>query len=309
MKTLVQGGDLRGPAGGHLAMLAFAVLVAGSFALGALVANEVPPLALTAARFLIAALAVAALAQATVGIRRTAFRAPWRYALLGAVFSVYFILMFEGLKTAPPVATAAVFTLTPLMSAGFGWLLLRQRMTPRIMAALLLGAAGALWVIFRGDPVALMRFDIGQGEAVFFVGCVAHALYTPLVRRLNRGESPLVFPVGTFAGGFLVMMAVGGGQVVAVDWLALSGRVWAVIAYLAIVTSAVTLILLQFATLRLPSAKVMAYTYLVPAFVIVWDMALGREAPPARVLVGVAMTALALALLVKGEGPGPAPEA
>ena len=282
-------------------MLLFAALVAGSFALGALVAKVVPPLALTAIRFLIAAVAVAVLAQATVGIPRTAFRAPWRYAVLGAVFSVYFILMFEGLKTAPPVATAAVFTLTPLMSAGFGWWLLGQQMTRRIAAALVLGAAGALWVIFRGDPAALMRFDVGRGEAVFFAGCVAHALYTPLVRRLNRGESPVVFPVGTFAGGFLVMMAFGGGQVAAVDWAALPGWVWAVIAYLAIVTSAFTLILLQFATLRLPSSKVMAYTYLVPAFVIVWDIALGQPAPDARVLVGVAMTALALALLVKGQ--------
>jgi drug/metabolite transporter (DMT)-like permease len=282
-------------------MLLFAALVAGSFALGALVAKVVPPLALTAIRFLIAAVAVAVLAQATVGIPRTAFRAPWRYGLLGAVFSIYFILMFEGLKTAPPVATAAVFTLTPLMSAGFGWWLLGQRLTWRIATALVLGAAGALWVIFRGDPAALMRFDVGRGEAVFFAGCVAHALYTPLVRRLNRGESPVVFPVGTFAGGFLVMMAFGGGQVAAVDWAALPGWVWAVIAYLAIVTSAFTLILLQYATLRLPSSKVMAYTYLVPAFVILWDVALGQPAPDARVLVGVAMTALALALLVKGQ--------
>lgn len=296
-----------GQMGGHLAMLAFSALVAGSFALGALVANEVPPLALTAARFLIAAVAAAALAAALTGIPRSAFRSPWRYALLGAVFSVYFILMFEGLKTAAPVSTAAIFTLTPILSAAFGRLLLGQRMTPRILAALALGAAGAVWVIFRGDPGALLRFELGRGEAIFFVGCIAHALYTPLVRRMNRGESPLVFPIGTFAGGFLVMAAAGGRQIAGVDWLSLPGFFWIVLAYLAIVTSALTLILLQFATLRLPSSKVMAYTYLVPAWVILWDIALGQPAPSPRVLAGVALTAFALLLLLKDEDAGARP--
>ncbi|HCE70317.1 MAG TPA: EamA family transporter, partial [Ruegeria sp.] len=51
-----------------------------------------------------------------------------------------FVLMFEGLKTAPPVSAAAVFTLTPVLSAVAGWLLLRQVTTPRMALALAVGA-------------------------------------------------------------------------------------------------------------------------------------------------------------------------
>lgn len=286
---------------GHAAMLAFSVLVAGSFALGGLIANMISPLALTAVRFALAALAVAALALATAGLPLTTFRAPWRFLVLGGVFAIYFVLMFEGLKTATPVSTAAVFTLTPVMSAGFGYLLLGQRMTQRLVLALGIGAVGALWVIFRGDLAALTRFEVGRGEAVFFAGCIAHALYTPLVRRLNRGESPVVFPVGTFLAGALIVALIGAGDIAATDWLALPALVWIVLAYLAVVTSALTLILLQFATLRLPSAKVMAYTYLTPAFVILWEAMLGNGLPPLHVLPGVILTAGALALLLKDE--------
>jgi len=46
-------------------MLVFSVLVAGSFSLGALVANEIAPLALNAVRFWIAAVLVGAAAYAT----------------------------------------------------------------------------------------------------------------------------------------------------------------------------------------------------------------------------------------------------
>ncbi|SIR12137.1 EamA-like transporter family protein [Paracoccus thiocyanatus] len=177
---------------GHAAMLLFSAAIAGSFSLGARAANLIDPAAISAARFAIAAGVVGGLAMAGPGIPREAFRAPWRYLLLGGLFAAYFVLMFEGLKTALPVSAAAVFTLTPLMSAGFGWLLMRQRMTGRIALALGLGAAGSLWVIFGGDPAALMRLEFGRGEAIYLVGCAAHALYTPLVRRLNRGERPIV---------------------------------------------------------------------------------------------------------------------
>lgn len=294
---------MSGPMRGHLAMLLFSALVAGSFSLGALMANLISPIAFTALRFLLAGVIIGSLVFATTGLTRQALAAPWRYAVLGTIFASYFILMFEGLKTAPAVSAAAVFTLTPVLSAGFGWLLLRQVTTPRIAAALAIGALGALWVIFRADLAALMRFEIGRGEAVYFVGCVAHAVYTPLVRRLNRGESPLVFTFGMLIAGSIVTTIYGWGAIRATDWAALPGIVWIALAYTTIFASAATFLLLQYATLHLPSSKVMAYTYLTPSWVILWQIALGQPAPPLLVAAGVALTALALILLLKEETP------
>ena len=85
--------------------------------------------------------------------------------------------MFEGLKTAQPVSAAAVFTLVPLMAAGFAWVLLRQVLTPRMALALSIGGCGALWVIFKADLAAFLAFDVGRGEAIYFIGCVSHAIY------------------------------------------------------------------------------------------------------------------------------------
>ncbi len=290
---------------GHLAMLAFSVLVAGSFSLGALVANEIEPEAFNALRFWIATAVVGSAMLATHGRPVGAGVAPWRYLILGGLFAIYFVLMFEGLKTAPPVSSAAVFTLTPAMSALFGWLLLRQRMTPRIAFALMIGAAGALWVIFRADLGALLRFEIGVGEAIFFWGCMAHAAYTPMVRKLNRGEAPVVFTFGTLVAGALILTIWAAPTLVKVDWLALPPIVWITILYTAVFASSMTFVLLQFATLRLPSSKVMAYTYLTPAWVILWEVALGGQWPPVWVAAGVVLTAAALVLLLRDESVSP----
>ena len=153
---------------GHLAMLVFSALVAGSFSLGALSANLISPTALNAARFVIAGMVIAVAVAATTGVPKGATRAPWRYLVLGGLFAVYFVLMFEGLKTARPVSAAAVFTLTPVIAAGFGWLLLRQVTTGRMALALAIGAVGALWVIFRADLAALRRFELGVWRSGVF---------------------------------------------------------------------------------------------------------------------------------------------
>lgn len=283
-------------------MLTFSALVAGSFSLGAMTAPLIDPLALSALRFLLAGAIVGAAAFATTGIRRSAAQAPWRYLILGALLAAYFVLMFQGLKTAEPVSTAAVFTLTPALAAGFGWLTLRQRLTRRMALALAIGAVGALWVIFRADPQRLLALQIGKGEVIYFAGCVAHALYAPLVRKFNRGEPAVVFTFGMMIAGWLILTVAGAPAILATDWPALPAIVWITLVYTAVFASAATFVLLQFATLHLPAAKVMAYTYLVPSWVILWEIALGRSAPPALILGGVALSILALLLLLKDEG-------
>ena len=287
------------PMRGHLAMLTFSALVAGSFSLGVLAAPHIDPGALSVVRFVLAGVLVGAAALATTGIPRQAWVAPWRYLVLGGLLATYFVLMFEGLKTAPPVSAAAVFTLTPIMAAGFGWLTLRQRLTGRMALALAIGGIGALWVIFRADLAALRALEIGKGEAIYFIGCIAHAAYAPLVRKLNRGEPAVVFTFGMMVAGTLLLAVYAWPAVLATDWAALPGVVWVTLVYVAVAASALTFVLLQYATLRLPAAKVMAYTYLVPSWVILWEIVLHGAVPPGLVLVGVALTGLALGLLLK----------
>jgi drug/metabolite transporter (DMT)-like permease len=285
---------------GHLAMLLFSSLIAGSFSLGALAANEIAPLAFNAVRFWIATGIIGAVVV-WQGVPPGAYAAPWRYLILGLLYAIYFWLMFEGLKTAAPVSASAVFTLTPLMAAGFGWLLLRQRFTGWMAAALAVGAAGALWVIFDADWNRLMAFHVGAGEAIYFAGCVAHAIYTPMVRRLNRGEPAVVFTLGVLVVGASGLTLLGWGDIVATDWGNLPGVVWVAVLYTAVFTTAATFVLIQFAALRLPSAKVMAYTYLTPGWVILWEVALGGAVPPPAVFAGVALTAAALVMLLRDE--------
>jgi drug/metabolite transporter (DMT)-like permease len=75
--------------------------------------------------------------------------------------------------------------------------------------------------------------------------------------------------------------------------------VWFTLVYVALFATAATVVLVQFASLRLPAAKVMAYTYLTPAWVILLEGVLTGTMPGLIVLPGIAAITLALVMLLK----------
>lgn len=127
-----------------------------------------------------------------------------------------------------------------------------------------------------------------------------------MVRKLNRGEPAVVFTFGTLLAGCVLLVAFGWRDIVTTDWAGLPGIVWVGVLYLSFFATAASFVLVQFAALRLPSAKVMAYTYLVPSWVILWEIALGNGTPTRLIVVGIGLTVLALILLLKEEVPGSA---
>ncbi len=285
---------------GHLAMVLFAALISGSFSLGSMAALHMGAAALNAVRFFLACMVMATITL--VVFRRLAWphAAPWRFAILGLLMAIYFVSMFTALKYTNPVSTGAVFTLIPIMSAGFGYLFLRQTVRPIVMISLLVAGCGSVWVIFRGDVQAILAFDIGFGETIFFFGCVAHAAYAPLVKLFSRGEPVIFSTFWTTVATFLVVALLSAGEVMETEWTALPAIVWITIGYLAVFTSAGTFFLLQFASLRLPASKVLSYGYLIPVFIILYEGLIGHGWTSGVVFAGALVTVCGLIIVALG---------
>ncbi len=282
---------------GHLAMLLFAVLIAGSFSFGGLAARymEAEPLMLW--RYIMTIAVMAALAFGVFRVPARFPREAWRFLLLGGLIAIYMLTMFMALEFTSPVATGAVFTLMPLLSAAFALPVLGQKTRPGVLAGLIIAAAGAIWVIFRGDIGAILSFDVGTGEMIFFIGVVGHALYVPLIRRFDRGEPAVAFGFWVTVGATLWLVPPGIRDLLQVDFSALPLAVYAAVTYLAVVTTAGTFLLLQYASMRLPASKVLGYGYLTPSFIILLEGILGHGWASLPVLAGALVTACGLALM------------
>jgi len=267
-------------------MLLFSLLVAGSNSFGKLIANDIDPAALTAIRFALAAVLLFSGLLAMGRFQLQHYRAPWRYLPLGAAYATFFVLMFEALKITGPVSTAAIFTLMPFMAALMGWAVSGKQGSRLVWSALTIGAMGALWVVFRGSPAALFRFELGRSKVLFMIGTAAHAAYAVLVPHLRRGEPVYAVTLGVAISGALILGVLYLEEILATDWLALPIRVWLVLGYLAIFAGIGTFSLVTLAAQRLPPSKVTAYTYLTPLWVVLLEMGLGKSVPSAIVLLG-----------------------
>ncbi len=101
-------------------------------------------------------------------------------------------------------------------------------------------------MIFRGDIDALLRFDVGQGELIYFVGCVAYAVYTPLLRRFSRGEPALVLSFWTLVATAVCIAPVGRDRISPRPiGLQLPPVVWWVVLYLAVGPTAICFFLIS----------------------------------------------------------------
>ena len=281
----------------HAAMLAYAMLIAGSFSLGALAVAEMPGAAVNLIRYALATGVMAGFGIWILKARPSFPKAPWRFLLLGGLMAVYMSTMFKALEFTSPVSTGAVFTLMPLISAGFAWLFMRQVTRPGVLVSLLIAAAGAVWVIFRGDIQAILSFDVGAGELIFFVGVVCHGAYAPLLRRLNRGEQAFDFVLWSIGATFLWLCLPGVPSISTVNVTAMPAIVWIAILYLAVVTTVVTFLLIQFASMRLPAPKVVAYGYLTPSFIILYEGLIGHGWVHMSVIAGALVTACGLLVM------------
>ena len=281
----------------HAAMLLFAALIAGSFSFGGMAAQHLEAGPLTLWRYLMTMVVMGVM---TFGILRVPFSKPrrvWRYALLGGLIAVYMLTMFAALEFTSPVQTGAVFTLMPLISAGFALLFIGQKTRPDVLVALVIAALGAIWVIFRADLQAILSFDVGRGELIYFVGVICHGAYVPLIRRFGLGENPVAFGFWVVVFTIPWLLPTGAVPLATTDFASLPMTVWATIAYLSIVTTAITFMLLQYASMRLPAPKVLGYGYLTPTFIILLEGLLGHGWASPAVFVGALVTAAGLLVM------------
>ena len=285
-------------ASGHMAMLMFSLLVSGSFVLGSIIANLISPDLVTFLRFLIAFIAIAILILYQSKFRFLKYLSIGRSLILGALISIYFITMFEGLKTASSTSMAVVFTLTPLLAGFFDLIFSNRVMSKKVWITVVVAAIGALWIIFDGNIQNFLNFKVGYGEKLFFIGCICHALYAALIPKFNNGEPAIIQTFGTLISGVIILGLFSNKEIIYHSWIDFPVIVLLTILYLAIFATAASFFLIQYSAVRLSSIKVMAYTYAVPIWVVLLQIIFLQQLPNTITFVGAFVILVSLLILL-----------
>lgn len=220
-------------------MVLAAVLVSTSFTVGAAITRELDPVILTLVRFVLAACIFGPWVhfRYSLGFSLSLFL---RSACISCCLVVFFVCMFLSLRYTSALNTSVIFALVPSISGGYALLLNGEHLGRGKILALICGLVGVVWVIFRGDPGQLLAMEWNRGDVIFLAGCFAMGLYTPMIKRVHRGESMAVMTFWVLVTGSLWLLLLSGGKLKGVEWSTVPGYVWVGIGYLAVFTTIIT---------------------------------------------------------------------
>lgn len=282
-------------------MIIAATLVSTSFTVGAAITAELDPAILTLVRFTLAACLFGPWVYAKYGLGFS-FGLFFRCALISGCLVIFFCSMFLALRYTSALNLSVIFALVPSISGIYALFILGERLQKEQLFALACGVIGVVWVVFRGDLSQFLTMEWNRGDLIFFGGCVAMGLYTPLVKLLHRGESMAIMTFWVLVTGSIWLLFITGSRLSTVDWAAVPVFAWLGIAYLVIFTTIVTFFLTQYSVAYLGATRVAAYSYLYPALVLVIDLVLGHGLPPLRVIPGVFVVLAAMFVLQRSRG-------
>ncbi|WP_320673228.1 DMT family transporter [Patulibacter defluvii] len=280
-----------------LLLLAFVLLWASGYVVGALGVAVADPLALLVVRFLLASLVIVPLALRVPGWRRAPYR---RLVTIGLLLqAVQFGFGYSALRLGvhPALMALVMLGLTPLVTTAAAGALAMEQPRPATWAAL---AAGLLGVAVSLAP-SLGDARVGAGVALVLVAMLGLAGGSLLQKRWGGDVDPRIAvavqslvgaavlgPVALLSGQTHVTL--GPQFVECVLWLAWAGTVGAMV---------LQALLLQ----RLPLSVVSATLLTVPPVTALMALALLGDPVAPLTLVGMPITLAAVAAVVRRRPP------
>tara|TARA_Y100001968_G_scaffold203839_1_gene187134 strand:+ start:574 stop:1464 length:891 start_codon:yes stop_codon:yes gene_type:complete len=285
----------------HLVMFLFSLFVTGSFIFGKLYAEIIEPELLTFYRFLFGALILGSYLVYSKNLSRSILFRPWRYLVLGGIYSVYFVFMFIALRYTSTISTSAIFALMPFSTLILDSLLFNKKSKPLIWLALGLSSFGALFIVFDGSLQNALKFKMDYGELIFLIGTIVYSSYALLQPRLNNSEHLLITTFGVLIAGTLIVGStlVIQGESFTPDTISL-GLILLVI-YLAIFASIGTILCLNYASNKIPGTNVMAYSLLIPFWVLLVESFGNEGLAPAYTYIGIVPIGMGLIFLYRNS--------
>lgn len=186
---------------------------AGNAVVGRLAAGHVPPLALNAMRWALAALILLPLAWRALATpqarREIALR--WRpLSLLGLLgIGAYNALQYSALTTSSVLNVTLIVASAPFWMLAIGAIFYRTRPTAREAAGAALSLVGVLVVLSRGDPAQLAQVRFVSGDLLMIAAAIAWSFYSWLLARPHPLLAPAARPDWDWAAFLLVQVLFG----------------------------------------------------------------------------------------------------
>ncbi|MDP2793964.1 MAG: DMT family transporter [Sulfurisoma sp.] len=263
---------------------------AGNWIVGRGMRAEVPPIALSFWRWVIALACLLPLAWPYLKRDRAVLAAGWRWlALLGILGTcLYNALTYIGLQQTEAINGLLLNSFIPIVIVALAWAIQGKRVRPVEALGIAASFAGVLAVVARGDPRNLLLLTLNIGDIWILVSVVAWAAYTLLLPK-RPAAHPLAFLfvialIGVLATLPFYLLEIAGGRHIHAS----TGSLLA-IAYAGIFPAFLGFIFWNKGVEQVGASKAGLFIHLMPAFGILLAAVFLGEAMAAFHVVGISL--------------------
>ena len=269
--------------------------MASSFIVSGKLLPYANPIASTGLRFILASLLMLPFIYRGY-VRILTLSLLLKYAVISLFLVLFFLGMFESLKTTTPMRTSVIYTLLPLLSVLFTFMALRQLTPKRQLLGFILGTIGAIWVLLIFNQDSPLQQQWYRGDSIFLLACCCLALHVVLIKKWTSDVPPAqgAFYVMFIGGLILLPFLLLFGDLQQVGWH--QDEFWQVLLYLTVFTTMATFFLQQRLLKKVGPNHLLAYTYLLPGLVVMLQGYI-NIAQLYSSLPGIILTFLALYLI------------
>jgi len=192
---------------GILCGIVAASIWGGMYVVSKVVLKVIPPFTLVTVRLILGGLTLwlIRLVRGGMKIERKQFLQIFGVGLIGYGISLGFQFVGTSLSTASN--GSLVTSATPAFILLFAWIILRERITPLRLAALLISTLGVVAVI---DPrSAQLKPGLFWGNLSLLAAALTWALYSVLIRIVTRKMDVLSVTLIAFLGGLPIVIPAG----------------------------------------------------------------------------------------------------
>lgn len=286
----------------NLLLLVWVSLMASSFVMSADLIPYANAITSTALRFMLASVMMIPLLMVNYPASKKRFKATkiiyFQYSIISAFLVLFFVGLFEALKTTSALRTSVIYTLVPLLSIFITYVALQSKTSKMKLLGFMLGTVGAVSVLlgFNQQSSGLFVFYIGDG--IFVLACVCLSIHVVLVKQWGSRVPPIQgsFYIMVLGGAMLVPFMLMLGELESVAWHVT--EFWSLLLYLTVFTTMMTFFLQQYLVQKVGPNRLLAFTYLIPILVVIpqgWPALLQLKESASGILI----TLLALYLISK----------
>jgi len=207
------------------------------------------------------------------------------------------LMFFHGLMRTSPINSSIIMVATPVLVLVMSGLLIGERITWTKALGVLLGAAGALALVFL-KPSGGVGGATALGDLFILVNASSYAVFLVIAKPLMRRYTAVTVMAWSFLFGAVLTMPFGLGELVAVDRAGLTLPVGLALFFVVFMVTFVAYLLNTWALRHMSASVVGTYIYMQPVLATFFTWAFVRIGPERIGIPGEYEAALGLPQLL-----------